>query len=166
MRNVLVIPMLLTLLMLVACSQQELVNDNPEVGEMRSYVHNDFDVTTIRTDMFDLTDNHRLIVIKTYADLLEKISTVDDTYNETLYTYLSTFDEDYFDSQMLAVLVFVEGSGSHRLEVTDIDVDASLAMINITRNIPEIGTTDMAAWHIIITLPQLDEIDYVVNVAK
>ena len=64
------------------------------------------------------------------------------------------YDEAYFENQILVMVVLEEGSGSISHKVTNVGVigidEAKKMTIEIDRIIPEIGTCDMACWHILI----------------
>ena len=60
---------------------------------------------------------------------------------------LRSYSADFFDNNFLIIVFVQESSGSIRHDVTGIDEHGIIA---INRIIPEIGTSDMAAWSIII----------------
>jgi len=57
------------------------------------------------------------------------------------------YNEAFFESHILVILYFEESSGSnsHRVDAVFANGD-----IHVTRIVPEIGTADMAGWHILI----------------
>ena len=57
--------------------------------------------------------------------------------------------EEFFENNVIVMLRFEEGSGSIRHSVERI---ASDGRIFVNRYLPEMGTADMAGWHIRITL--------------
>jgi hypothetical protein len=59
------------------------------------------------------------------------------------------YSDDFFADNFLAIVLLQENSGSIRHKVENIDKNGDIV---IKRLIPEIGTTDMAAWAIIIEL--------------
>ena len=81
----------------------------------------------------------------------------DKVYADTTIGFLDACDkynESYFKNQVLVLVLLEEGSGSIRHEVTEvelvqIDQEQDLA-VNITTKVPEIGTDDMAEWHIFV----------------
>lgn len=71
------------------------------------------------------------------------------------------YNAEYFEKQILVMVLVEEGSGSTRHNVDNVKVGSDGKLyINIRRIVPEIGTCDMAQWHILI------EPEKVVNVAN
>ena len=65
------------------------------------------------------------------------------------------YDEKFFDNNALVFVVLEEGSGSTRHNVSTVKVDANGIMyINILSVDPDIGTCDMAYWHIMTEVPK------------
>lgn len=61
------------------------------------------------------------------------------------------YDDNYFKNRVLILVLLREGSGSNRHRVTNVYLDKKNKLnINIITNIPEIGTCDMAYWHLFI----------------
>ena len=66
------------------------------------------------------------------------------------------YDDNYFGSHNLVLIILEEGSGSIRHEITDVSARSdengvSLGWdITINRVVPEIGTADMAQWHLFL----------------
>ena len=81
----------------------------------------------------------------------------DKVYADTTIGFLDACDkynESYFKNQVLVLVLLEEGSGSIRHEVTEVELvqinqEQELA-VNITTKVPEIGTDDMAEWHIFV----------------
>ena len=78
----------------------------------------------------------------------------DKVYSDTTIGFLDACDkytEEYFENQILILVLVEHGSGSTRDEVQEI-VDAGAGVINITIQSysPEMCTCDMAEWHIFI----------------
>ncbi len=63
---------------------------------------------------------------------------------------MAKYDAAYFDEQMLVLVLLEEGSGSIRHRVTHVTENDGRLLINIDRLLPEVGTCDMAYWHILI----------------
>ena len=77
------------------------------------------------------------------------------------------YDEAFFEKNDLILVVLEEPSGSNRHEVTSVDLFASLLdriayfiQPNIKRIVPEVGTCDMANWHIIIEVDKEYGMDF------
>lgn len=60
------------------------------------------------------------------------------------------YDEEYFESKILLIVLLEEGSGSVRHKVERVANEADGITVDITTIVPEIGTCDMAEWHILI----------------
>ena len=66
-----------------------------------------------------------------------------------LLNVIETYTEDFFATNFLVFVLLEEVSGSIRHEVKSVDENGDII---IRRMEPEIGTADMALWHIIIEL--------------
>lgn len=62
------------------------------------------------------------------------------------------YDAAYFEKQILVVVILEEGSGSHRHRVEKVCIENGELSIDITTLVPEVGTCDMAEWHVLIEL--------------
>jgi hypothetical protein len=74
-------------------------------------------------------------------------------------TAIMDYDETFFAEKNLIIVVVEEGSGSVRHQVTDMRLTPSpmgrvshLLQPVIRRDVPEVGTCDMAQWHILIAV--------------
>lgn len=65
------------------------------------------------------------------------------------------YTEDFFAENYLIYVVLEEPSGSisHSVKSVSLTVDNHL-QIAIDRNVPEVGTDDMACWHVVLELPR------------
>ena len=71
------------------------------------------------------------------------------------------YDAAYFEDQILVMVLLEEGSGSIRHNVDNVKTGSDGKLyVSIRRDVPEVGTDDMAEWHILIE-PEKD-----VNVAN
>lgn len=100
---------------------------------------------------------------KEFFDLERK----DKAYSDTTTGFLDAcdkYDDSYFERQNLVLIVLEEGSGSIRHEITDVrphsNDDGSLDGWDITvdRIVPEVGTADMAQWHLLLEVQMGDVI--------
>ena len=73
-----------------------------------------------------------------------------DRYDLAQWDVTERYDEAYFSENVLLLVLLEEGSGSNRHEVTAVMKQEDGMEIAIDRILPEIGTTDMAEWHIFI----------------
>ena len=72
--------------------------------------------------------------------------------NTELSTFYSPeqYNEEYFLHHALIFCSRAEGSGSISHSLKDIAVDGNTAIITITREVPVIGTCDMASWILVV----------------
>lgn len=80
----------------------------------------------------------------------------DKVYSDTTIGFLDAcdqFDEAFFEENYLIFVILEEGSGSIRHEVRSVEqTEDKKISISIDRKVPEVGTDDMAQWHIILEL--------------
>ena len=77
-------------------------------------------------------------------------------YSDTTIGFLDAcdqYDETFFEKNYLIFVLLEEGSGSISHEVRSVQqtTDKKIS-ISIDRKVPEVGTSDMAEWHIILEL--------------
>ncbi len=91
----------------------------------------------------------------------------DKVYSDTTIGFLDAcdkYDATYFERQNLVLIVLEEGSGSIRHEITDVrnrwDENGHSLGWNITIDsiVPEVGTDDMAQWHLFLEVQMGDVI--------
>jgi len=68
------------------------------------------------------------------------------------------YDEAYFEDHVLLMVLLEEGSGSNRHEVKKVLRSKDLVTVEIDTIVPEVGTCDMAEWHILVELPREAEV--------
>ena len=77
-------------------------------------------------------------------------------YSDTTIGFLDAcdqYDETFFEKNYLIFVLLEEGSGSIRHEVRSVEqTEDKKISISIDRKVPEVGTDDMAQWHIILEL--------------
>ena len=72
------------------------------------------------------------------------------------------YDDNFFAGHFLVLITVAENSGSNRHDLTSIEEDSGVLTIHIDRQLPFIGTADMAGWLIIIELSN----NYSINETK
>ena len=117
--------------------------------DLAAYVETDFPVCSIISSEHDLRkyyENNR--------DMYQfGLSFNGETsMAETVFSGSSVYNDCFFDKSILVFVVLEEGSGSVRHNVESILPENNLLSVTITRVLPEIGTADMAAWHIMLVL--------------
>jgi len=88
---------------------------------------------------------HSLNELNQYTASINNGSFWDDVYKNAIEKYSGSF----FANNFLVIILLEEISGSNRHKVERIDINGDII---IKRLIPEIGTSDMATWNIIIEL--------------
>lgn len=74
-----------------------------------------------------------------------------DSYDLSSFkAYIETLDERRFEDSALLIIVLEEPSGSIHHGVKDLFMKNGTLMVELYRDVPEIGTTDMACWHILL----------------
>lgn len=70
-----------------------------------------------------------------------------------------SYDERFFSEKYLVLILLEEGSGSIRHSVEEVtgSSDGKL-QISILREVPEIGTADMAEWHIVLEMDKASSV--------
>ncbi len=136
----------------------------------------DSDVQYIRTNWVDGTHG-TTVVIESKKELDEYFSTNKEKYNlghkEKVYAdttigfvdAVEEYDEEYFKEKALVIVLLTESSGSIRHKVTNVSVKDGIMEIKIERVVPEIGTCDMAGWHVLVETEkqEIEKISVVVD---
>ena len=68
------------------------------------------------------------------------------------------YDDGFFAENYLVFLILQESSGSIRHQVTQVLRQAGRPAIYVHREVPEVGTADMAQWHVILELERPDPV--------
>ncbi len=85
-------------------------------------------------------------------------------FNNEFADECAKYDEKYFAEKSLIVVILEEGSGSISHTVKNLTLsDNGKCYIYIDRNVPEVGTCDMAYWHIFIE-PEREMTDKIENI--
>ncbi|MBR6506921.1 MAG: serpin family protein [Clostridia bacterium] len=124
---------------------------------------NDFDAQYIRTDGYHDNVKYPKVTVITSKDELDEyynankdlyfLDHVDKVYSDTTIGFIDAcekYDNEYFEDNILILVLLEEGSGSIRHEVKSVKTSGSNVEIDIEVNIPEECTDDMAEWHIMI----------------
>lgn len=80
-------------------------------------------------------------------------------YSDTTIGFLDAcdrYDDEYFADSILVLAIITEPSGSNSHEVENVKTENGELVITINRLLPEIGTCDMACWHIFVELNKAD----------
>ncbi len=74
----------------------------------------------------------------------------DRYYMDGFLTACEKYDEAYFSERILVIVVTEAGSGSVRYQVTGAALNGDTLAVDVNVLSPEVGTCDMAEWHILI----------------
>ena len=75
------------------------------------------------------------------------------------------YTETYFQDKVLLIILVQEGSGSNRHKITGITKEDGLMTVHVERQIPQVGTADMAQWHILVEIDRDDWKDQEIRVS-
>ena len=88
---------------------------------------------------------------KFYEDL--KAANSNDLDDDLVWRFTDgNYNDGFFSDNFLVMITVEERSGSNRHALSSISENNNVLKINIDREIPDIGTMDMAGWLIIIEL--------------
>jgi len=121
----------------------------------------EFEAQYIRTNGYhDGAEYPRTVLIES-REALEKyyednkelydLAHKEKVYSDTTVGFadaMEKYTEEWFADHVLLMVLLEEGSGSVRHEVTQVTADS----VTIKRIVPEVGTDDMAEWHVLIEL--------------
>lgn len=144
---------IITISLLAGCSTYTYINSYPVSID-------DLTVEYIRTNGYYEDIEYPLVFVIKDKDQLESyFNEKKDKYNMesddegSFSSRISKYDSSFFESNILIALLIEEPSGSIKHEVNSIEEENNTITFGITREVPEIGTTDMAQWHILISMP-------------
>ncbi len=124
----------------------------------------DFGVQYVRTNGYHEDVEYPVVkIIRSVEELNEYYENTKDKYDlgrkenvyaDTTIGFLDAcdkYDEAYFEEQILVMVLLEEGSGSirHNVDNVKLGTDGKL-YVSIRTISPEVGTADMAEWHILI----------------
>ena len=110
----------------------------------------DFDAQYIRTGSKKELSAYPAVKIIRSANEMSRYLKNETHMSEELVSACEKYNADYFKEQILIIVLLEEGSGSVRHEVEKVGSDNTHAVIQIKSIAPEVGTCDMAWWHILI----------------
>ena len=110
----------------------------------------DFDAQYIRAGSKKELSAYPAVKIIRSANEMSRYLKNETHMSEELVSACEKYNADYFNKQILIIVLLEEGSGSVRHEVEKVGSDNTHAVIQIKSIAPEVGTCDMAWWHILI----------------
>ncbi len=144
--------------------------DTPRVPAFGNYEYIEhFDENIIRTNWTGDAHENKLIAIESYDALMKYYEANKDNYGlghrSTVYADTSigfadtfeTYNEKWFEENMLLMGIVEYGSGSVRNRIDGVILEANGNLsLRYTPLVPEIGTEDMAAWHLMVGIKKSD----------
>lgn len=145
----------LTLIFAGCSPQDEPPVQEPPTQTPQQLAHLPFAAQAIRTNGYDESRRYPIITLITNVNELKAyIDAHEDEYDLNGFAEASeAYDDAFFEDLCLALVVLEEFSGSVRHEVEQVVSDDAAVRIQIVRHLPQMGTADMAQWHIIVELP-------------
>jgi len=136
--------------------------DDADKDIKKSFI--DFDAQYIRTNGYHEDVKYPVVkVIRSVDELNAYYNTNKDKYNlerrsdpasDSTIGFLDAVDKytaEYFEKQILVMVLLEEGSGSNRHNIDNVKHGSDGKLyVSIRRDVPEVGTCDMAEWHILI----------------
>ena len=110
----------------------------------------DFDAQYIRAGSKKELSAYPAVKIIRSANEMSRYLKNETHMSDALVNACQKYDADYFKEQILIIVLLEEGSGSVRHEVEKVGANNGHAVIQIKSIAPEVGTCDMAWWHILI----------------
>lgn len=101
-------------------------------------------------------------------DLVEVIESLDELnayyeqnkdkygFDDTWVDATADYTAEWFEGNVLVMAKLIEGSGSISHEVTGVKKSGNNISVSIKRITPEIGTCDMAGWHVMMGISKAD----------
>lgn len=68
------------------------------------------------------------------------------------------YSEDFFQNKELLIFTLTEASGSVRHTLTGVEIKGTTIYLDVTRQVPEIGTADMASWLAVVEVEKTEAI--------
>lgn len=91
-------------------------------------------------------------LFKSFSQLEEFLQQIKNDNEDYVLQLFAKFDEEFFESNNLALIGIIETSGSNRHKIKSLEIFADTIMINISRHVQQIGTCDMAYWHLFLSI--------------
>ncbi len=113
-----------------------------------------FTAGSVRVGWYDGVDADPVTVLKSVRDLTEALRFERPESDEAaLDSYFESYDDAFFAENELILVRVSAPSGSNRYEISGIERDAGGVTVTVTEHVPEVGTSDMAAWLLFAAVP-------------
>lgn len=128
------------------------LSGTPLQGIVPTHESMSFQAEIFRTNSFqDKKEYPEVIFIESREQLDDYLNKNKDSFDLSRIE-TAKYDQTFFATQSLALLILQENSGSISHVVEDVYVNDGVMSFQIKRNVPEIGTADMAEYHIFVSL--------------
>ncbi len=138
------------------CSKWLAKTDQSEVLPKEREEIENFAVQYIRTNGYvEGASFPKTVVIGSVAELEAYYEANKEIYSLTessFYSAMAAYDEAFFENNALIFVLLEEPSGSIKHRVAGLWVTDDELEIEIERTVPQMGTADMAEWHIVIEM--------------
>lgn len=117
-----------------------------------------FEYKRIRTNSYASNiESPKVIMIHSMKELDNYYESASKSFQmDDFKRAMDDYDDNWFDSNLLILVVIEENSGSIAHKVASVSTDSNVLEIKISRTIPETGTCDMAQYHILINISLSD----------
>ncbi|MCQ2537238.1 MAG: hypothetical protein MJ124_02440 [Lachnospiraceae bacterium] len=124
-----------------------------------------FEAQVVRTNGYvDGAKYPKSVVITSRAELDEYYNQNKNTYNlgtidSTSVNFIKKcekYDDAFFAENNLVLILLESGSGSVRYDINSVNKTKDGIMVGINPRMPEVGTADMAEWHVILEISKKD----------
>lgn len=140
-KKILVVIIVLLVVIRAIYGIQNIRNDNENINGNTSEIIK----YEIKTHKYLYEGN---IIRQYYINSLEELKSFYSLYSDKI-----DIDENYLDSNSIFIQTIQVDSGSISIKLEDVNFDNNKVNFIIDRNVPEIGTEDMAFWYLIAIIP-------------
>ncbi len=131
------------ILMCVMTSCADVGEGEVKGGSLIQVKQLEFDAQYVRADYHDDTNYPVITAIRSQSELNEYFENNATDGN-------GKYDGEFFENKALVAVLLSEGSGSTRHKVNGVTKSEDGLAIEIECIVPEVGTCDMAAWHVFV----------------
>lgn len=124
----------------------------PMLKEKKTIENTDLQYTTeaIKTHLYKESIEEPVVDIINNKNDLNKY--MDEYEEDRLHEKLIKYTEEYFTTKSLIIITKPESSGSNTNKIDRVEKMNNTLNIYVERKVAEIGTADMAMWHLLIEL--------------
>ena len=148
---------LIVILLLASCSRSPIT---PGIDNTKPL---NYTTKFVRTYPYDIDAQYpKYYLFNTYDSFSKYLENDALTFggyedNQEISNLIKKYDEDYFNSHSLVILLLLEPSGSIRHQIESVKIVENVLHVNLVKRVPEIGDSAMAVWSIFIELDKNNE---------